>query len=49
MIGAMGAKLVNKQIEKEKQKSNDRYNETFFWQESIREKNNNHDDFHDEL
>lgn len=48
MLGAMGAKLLNNAIEKEKKKSKERDRETFFWQESIREKNNIHDDFHDD-
>lgn len=38
MIGLMGAKLLDKQIEKEKEKSEkDRY-DSLYWQESIRDK-----------
>lgn len=43
MLGAMGAKLLDDQIEKHKQESEKRRYESLYWQESIRDKNQKHD------
>ena len=39
VLGAMGAKLLDDQIEKQKQEREKRHRESLYWQESIREKN----------
>ncbi len=39
MLGAMGAKLLDDQIEEQKQKSEKRRYDSLYWQESIRDKN----------
>lgn len=38
MIGALGAKLLDNQIEKHKKESEQRRKELFFWQDAIRDK-----------
>jgi len=43
MLGAMGAKLLDDQIEKLKQESEKRRYDSLYWQESIRDRNQKHD------
>ena len=38
MLGLMGAKLLDNQIEKEKEKNEKLRNDSLYWQESIRDK-----------
>ena len=38
MLGAMGAKLLDNQVEKHKRESEQRRKELFFWQDAIRDK-----------
>lgn len=47
MLGALGAKILDDQIEKHKQESEKRRHESLYWQESIRDKNHNHDTDYD--
>ena len=38
MLGAMGAKVLDNQVEKHKRESEQRRKELFFWQDTIRDK-----------
>lgn len=42
MLGAMGAKVLDKQIEKHKKNNEKQRYDSLFWQESTRDKNPNH-------
>ena len=44
MLGAMGSKLIDDQIEKHKQESEKRRYDSLNWQDSARDKNPNEDD-----
>ncbi len=43
MAGMMGAELINREIEKEKEAAEKRRYDSLYWQESIRDKNPRHD------
>ena len=47
MLGAMGARMIDKQLQKEKRRSDQRRQETFFWQDHIRQKGHSDDLFSD--
>ena len=49
MAGIMGAELINREIEKEKEAAEKRRYDSLYWQESIRDKNPRHDFDYDHM